>query len=402
MSRRRLGLLLVPPAVAALVVALGGARQAGETAVVAREDLPIVADVTGTLQAIKTMQLGPPEVPGIWEFKLAFIAPEGAEVKEGQKILAFDTSDLERMLMEKQAERDEAAKQLEKREAELQLRHQEESLALSVALADGRKADMKLDVPSELQAGAERERARLDRDIAGERASRARERLEVLAAAAREELTAIRSKRELAEGRVAELEKAIEAMEVKSPRAGTVIYTQSRRGEKKKVGDPCWKAERVVELPDLTAMEAMGEVDEVDMGRVAEDQPVRLRLDAHPDVEYRAKLAYRWRTVQQRGPDDPVRIVRVKIVLDATDRERMRPGMRFKGEVETERVRGALVLPASAVLATAEGPVAWRRTLRGFERVKVVAGRRGRDRVQVLEGLAEGDVVLLHPEERES
>ena len=59
------------------------------------------------------------------------------------------------------------------------------------------------------------------------------------------------------------------------------------------------------------------------------------------------------------------------ISLDETDTTRMRPGMRFRGRIETERVAEALVVPKQAVFTGADGPVVYRRTLMGHEAVLV-------------------------------
>ena len=79
------------------------------------------------------------------------------------------------------------------------------------------------------------------------------------------------------------------------------------------------------------------------------------------------------------------------MVLNESDPRRMRPGMRFRGSVEIERVAGVLVVPAHAVFLTPRGPVVFRRTLFGHEKVPVKLGRRNDDVVQVVEGLEAGD-----------
>jgi len=100
-----------------------------------------------------------------------------------------------------------------------------------------------------------------------------------IAAAAR--IGLLESKRGEAESVVNSTQDAIRQMMVLAPRDGTVVYATSFRGEKKKVGDSTWKAEKVIEIPDLTQMRGDGEVDEVDAGRVAASQRVTLRLVLH-------------------------------------------------------------------------------------------------------------------------
>ena len=94
---------------------LGPKEGDGPWARVERQDLVVGVEVTGTLGAIESVDLGPPQIQDVWDFKISFLAPEGAEVQPGQPVLGFDTSDLENRLVEKQAERDAAEKELEKK-----------------------------------------------------------------------------------------------------------------------------------------------------------------------------------------------------------------------------------------------------------------------------------------------
>jgi multidrug efflux pump subunit AcrA (membrane-fusion protein) len=150
-------------------------------------------------------------------------------------------------------------------------------------------------------------------------------------------------------------------------------------------------------VASLAQMEAQGEVDEVDASRVAVGQPVSLRLDAQADLELRGTIREISRTVQRQSPDNPLKVARLEIALHIAEGARLRPGMRFRGNVETERVEGALLVPLDAVVRTPAGPVVHRRRAGGLEVVPVVLGRRNADRVEVTEGLDEDDEIAAAP-----
>ena len=67
--------------------------------------------------------------------------------------------------------------------------------------------------------------------------------------------------------------------------------------------------------------------------------------------------------------------------------------MRFRGTIETARIERPLLIPTEAVFPTPDGPVAWRRTLLGYEAARLEVGRRNDKVVEVLGGLSEGDEV---------
>src|SRR5579859_5012651 len=114
---------IVLPVAAVAVILLGAgwtrnrlaADRQGEWVPVTRGDLVTGVDVTGTLAAEQSGLFGPPPINDQWDFKIAMLAPEGAEVKVGQPVLAFDTTDLQKLLDEKTAEADEARKEIDKR-----------------------------------------------------------------------------------------------------------------------------------------------------------------------------------------------------------------------------------------------------------------------------------------------
>lgn len=399
--RRGWAIFVLVVAVALVALwAFTGSRSAAaeeEWAQVGRQDLVLGVEVTGTLSAVQSVELGPPQVPNVWDVKIAFMAPEGVEVREGQPVLGFDTSDLENTLLEKVAERDSAQKELEKKQAELESLRGEDELRLAEAKARARRAALKVDVPAELVAAKELAEARADLDLAEREVSYLEKRLALRVREAEAEISALRNKRDRAASRVREAEETIRQMVVTAPRSGTVVYRSDprREREKKKIGDSVWRGEKIVEIPDLRNMRAQGEIDEADAGRVAPGQPVTLRLDAHPDVIYTGRVHAVRGAVQKRSQGDPVKVVGLDLALDRTDPQRMRPGMRFLGTIELDRVPRALVVPAGAVFNRPEGPVIYRRTRWGTEEVRPQLGRRNDRWVEIVGGVAEGDAIAV-------
>lgn len=362
---------------------------------VERDDLVLGVEVTGTLQAVETDLIGPPQLRHMWQFKIAQMAPEGEDVAAGTPVLAFDSSELQQQLQREIAERDAARKRVEKAEKEQAVRRQQDLLRLAEAEAKLRKAKLKAESPEELEAARELAQVKLDLELAGKEVAYLTRRLESSARSAEASLGALRDQLERAEQDVEQTRQSVQQMTIMAGRDGTVIYVTDWNDQKKKIGDSCWKGEKIIELPDLSRMKATGMVYEADAGRVAEGQRVTLRLGAHPDEEFTGRVASIWRTVQRETWRSPKKVVRLEIELDETDTRRMRPGMRYSGRIETERVADALLVDADAVFLKPEGPVVYRRTLMGHELVPVELGRRNDRRVEVLSGLNDGDHVSL-------
>jgi multidrug efflux pump subunit AcrA (membrane-fusion protein) len=116
-------------------------------------------------------------------------------------------------------------------------------------------------------------------------------------------------------------------------------------------------------------------------------------LDAHPDDWFHGTVGNIWGSVQRKSWRTPLKVVRLDVDLDSTDERRMRPGMRFRGEIEIERIENALLIPIEAIFGGEHGPMVFVKTLVGYSRVSVRLGRRNEETVEVLEGLDDGDRV---------
>jgi HlyD family secretion protein len=398
----RKSFLAVGIAIVAVLAGAGWTRnklaadRQGDWVRVSRGDLITGIDVTGTLSAVDSGSFGPPQVNDVWEYKISMVAAEGSDVKAGQPVLGFDTADLQKRLDEKRAESEQARKEIEKAHADLALRREDEKLKLADAEGRLRKAQLKLEGPPDIRASNDRKQIELDFGLAKQETESTRQRIASFERAASAQIALLTSKQKTADAIVTAAQNAIKAMTIVAPRNGTIVYVINWRGDKKKVGDSCWRMERVIEIPDLARMMAKGEVDESDAGKVAVGQRVVFNLDAHPDEEFTGTISDASRTVgKQQGTTDPIKVLKVNIKLDRTDPAKMRPGMRFHGTVELARAKNAVLIPRNAVFVTDRGPVAYRRGTFSVTAMPLTLGRENEKSVEVLSGLSASDRVLV-------
>jgi len=369
-------------------------RTAGEPLLVEvkRDDMVVGIEVTGVLEAVDSTDIKPPPLPGVWNFKIANLAPEGQEVKAGDPIVAFDASDQIRELENMRNEAEAARKKLDKKRDDAQLARRDNELKIAEAEAALKKAQLKTDAPPDLVASVAQRTVELDArsaqlalDAANNRARQSRQ-------SDGEEIQRLTEKLAYAKQRVEELQQRVAKMQVKAPRGGTIVYPANEQGEKHKVGDGVWRMEDVLQVVGLGRMLGNGQVDEVDMARLADRQAVVLRLDALPDVQLRGAVSSIAKSVQAKSNTDPSKVVKLKIAIDET-KVPLRPGMRFRGQVETAHLTRVVQVAADAVFVTPDGPVAYRKAAGGLERVRLSLGRRTATVIEVVSGLAPGDRV---------
>jgi len=379
---------------AVLLIALAACSRATDIqlADVRRDDLVIGVEVTGDLAAVDSTSLKPPPLPTVWNFKIASMATEGDEVKAGQPVIAFDASDQIRSLEQMQSEADAAQKKLEQKRQDAALARRDDELKVATAEADRRKAQLKAAGEPELVASIDLQTLKLDEQNAQLVLDGAKTHAAESKRSDDQEIAKLGEKATYAKKRVTELQQDIAAMQVLSPRDGTIVLPMNWQGEKHKVGDGVWKMEEIMQIVGLGKMIGQGVVDEVDLARVQTGQSVTLRLDALPDAELTGTVTELARNIEPKSFTDPSKIEKLKIAIAAT-KVPLRPGMRFRGNVEIERVKNAIVVPVDCVFVKPDGPVAYRKRGAGFERVVLELGKRSATSIEVLKGLAPGDRV---------
>jgi multidrug resistance efflux pump len=358
---------------------------------VTRDDLVIGVEVTGELAAVDSLDVRPPALDNVWDFKIANMAAEGDEIKAGEPVIAFDASEQIRNLETMKNEADAAQKKLDKKRDDAALARRDDALKISEAEAGLRKASLKV-VPSDLVASTELEQVKLDEQTAKLVLEGAKSHAEAAKRSDAQEIEQLTQKAAYAKHRLDTLKKNVAGMQEMAPRAGTIVYPVNWRGEKHKVGDGVWRMETIMQIVGLGKMVGKGTVDEVDIARVSVAQVVTLRLDALPDSQLKGTVESIAKSVEAKSQTDPSKVASLKVTIEATKLP-LRPGMRFRGQVETEKLPKVVQVPTEAVFVTPDGPVAYRKTATGVERVKLALGKRSRTAIEVVSGLAPGDRV---------
>jgi len=360
---------------------------------VTQADLVIGVEVSGELEAVDSTDIKPPGLPDVWDYKIAQLAEEGIDVKVGDALVTFDASKQMQDLENMTNDADAAQKKLDRKRDDAALARRDEELKVAEAEATLRKATLKATVPPDLAASVDLAVQKLEEASAKLALDQAKNKAEKARRADAAELANLTEHHTFVVHRVQELQRNIARMAETAPRAGTIVYPSNWKGEKNKVGDNAWRMENVLQVVALGKMIGNGRVDEVEMAKVTEKQPVTLRLDALPDVQLAGTVQSIAKNVQSKSNVDPSKIVHLKIALAPAGDTPLRPGMRFRGEVETERLAKVIQVPVEAVFVTPDGPVAYRQRSSSVERVVLTLGKRNAAAVEVVAGLVAGDRV---------
>ncbi len=377
-----------------------GQGEGGRHAIVERGEIRQKVEASGQLESAHSIFIGCPTIPDTWNFTITYLAPEGKPVRPGQPILAFDAKKLVETRDLERSQLDTARKELEK----ITLEEEEEIERLiletrELEIAAG-KAERKIEVRNEATEAIEYEKLRLDAELTRFKVEAAKRRLETERRIQRLRIATAKNRIARHEQKVAQIEAAIRKMRIVAPRAGIVIHlaTQGRHGGGKKpaVGDTVWFGQTILELPDLTRMQAAVVVAEPDAGLVRVGQRATLSLDALPNRTFSGEITRLGTIFRSKSDDDPSVVFDAVIAIDDPDPEVLRPGMTVTATIETARREGVLRIPEAFLMMGEEGPLVWKSGTFGSARpVMVQTGLRAGGYVEILSGLAEGDEIVL-------
>ncbi len=398
-SRRSMvigGLLLVGVPAAWLFARNPAGAESAVVARVKRGEFLVTVTTSGELRARKFVQITAPpnaQQAEIYQMKLASIVPEGTVVKEGDVVAELDRSTVASKVAE-------VSLALQKAEAVYEQAMLDSTLNLSKAREDIRTMELGLEEKrlAKEQAAYEAPTVRRQAEIDLEKAERAlaqakldyTTRTEQAQAKMREvgaDLNRQKNMLQMVQG-------VMQGFTVRAPAPGMVIYVKEWNGKKRTAGSQvnAWDP-GVATLPDLTQMESVTYVNEIDVRKIAVGQTAVITLDADPTKRLTGKVTSVANVGEQR-PNTDAKVFEVKLTIDQADTT-LRPGMTSGNAIETHRSENALYIPLEAVSSEDGIPLVYKQSGSRIVKQEIATGAMNDDEVIVERGLDEGDRVLL-------
>ena len=176
--------------------------------------------------------------------------------------------------------------------------------------------------------------------------------------------------------------KAEPVLTIYAPASGIVLTREAVPGKYVEPGTTLY------EVADLSTVWVHADVYESEISMVKLNQPATVTIEAYPGETFRAKVAYIYPSLNIEA-----RTVRVRVEL-ANPGLKLKPGMYGTVTLRTDAER-RLVVPKEAVLDTGLRQLVFLDRGQGiYEPTPVKLGRKSQDRVEVLEGIKEGDRVV--------
>jgi RND family efflux transporter MFP subunit len=365
---------------------------------VKKGEFRVVVTTSGELRARRFVQITvPPNTQAAqqWQMKISSIVPEGTVVKEGDVVAELDRSGIA-------ARHAEVSLNLQKAQAQFEQAMLDSTLNLSKAREEIRTMELGLEEKllakeqAVFEAPTVRRQAEIDYEKATRALAQAKTDYKTKTEQAQAKMREVGAERDRFANQLKVVSDVMQGFTIRAPAGGMVIYAKEWNGKKRTVGSQvnAWEG-TVATLPDLTLMESVAYVNEIDVRKIATGQPVVISLDSDPSKKLSGKVTTVANVGEQR-PNSDAKVFEVKVEVAEADTT-LRPGMTTGNAIETYKTADALYVPLEAVTADSGITVVYKRSGTGVSKQEIQAGTMSDDEVVVLRGLDRDDRVLLSP-----
>ena len=389
-----------------VLVCLAGCDRKPEVAVrgkakVSRGDLIFASSFYGEIEAVESHPIFAPEFRNTWQITVESVAPDGTQVKKGDKVLSFaggtfeaDLKERESDLLVAQAGLTKVQEQNEDERINRELSMRRSELAVGLAklnVVEGVNLISKLDLE---KARVELSRAELQLELD-------KKELATFEKKRAASLEVERLKVKSAQDKVTETKSQLEKIDVKAPADGVLYAPYTRLNwvmSKVAPGKVVRPGDKLLEIPELDRFRANVYVRQRDAGQVRIGDEASVLATMFPDKPLKGKVLSRDEFATTRnertgssGAQGTLKEIRVVLELEKTDVQ-LRPGGTIRADISTMLVKSALLAPLAALKETRGKYTA---TLGTGRTVDVKVGQTSLTHAEILDGLSEGDELKL-------
>jgi len=319
----------------------------------------VIIRCRGDIKAGRSVPIYAPIVPNL---TIAWMAPAGEEVEEGEPIIRFDSSSAQQQLVQKEAALKQAQAALDQAAGQAQLTAEHDQSDLTDAKYSLEKARLQT-LGNEFVGRIQAEQAKIDLSVAEQKVKVQEANMALHAASDKSKTASLTRQRDQAQADVDLTKSRIQQMEIRAPLSGFVVfvsnYIQGPLNAKPfKVGDNVYSGMNLAEMPDMSSLVMDAKAEEIDRGRIAAGNDARVRIDALPELSIEAKITSISPLAELGVEYPPTRSFRAYAALQHPD-PRLRPGMNGGMDIIINRIPDAISIPTKAVFTRAGKPIVY-------------------------------------------
>ena len=270
-------------------------QQTIATAKVQQGEVVVRTFARGELRAVRSATLTAPNLFGT--VQVTKLAEIGSFAREKDLVIEFDDAELVSSVEEKQLEIDQIDEQYKKSEADLAIRNNQDQVELLRARYSVRRSELEVK-RNELLSPIDQKKNQLNLEEAKRRLIQLQSDIKSRQEQAEAELAVLKERKQKSLLEMARAKSRLNQVKVLAPMSGLVAVRQnasSRMGFGFDVpdireGDQVQPGMPIADVLDLSELEVVARVGELDRANLSENQEVILGLDAVPNEKFRGHI----------------------------------------------------------------------------------------------------------------
>lgn len=404
--RRRTRLLvllgLVTVTVAALLTRQGfkaprtQAIVPASVSIVKRTDFVRSIRLNGTVEAINFLAIAPPRLsgPGMGSLVITKLAQSGSHVNRGDLLVQFDQQQQIKNALEQEATYVDLVEQINKKKADQATARAADESGLRQAANDMNSAAAEVR-RNEILSKIDAEKNNLAYEQAKSTYAQFRKTFDLKRQAAQAEVKSLEIQRDRARAAMEYAQKNTARLEIHAPIDGIVVLNSVWKGGQMgevQEGDEVRAGVPFMQIVNPGAMQVRARVNQADVSLLRVGQPVRVGLDAYPDLSFSGKVDRIAAIGVTSGLSDRVRSFNVLFSISGSD-SRLMPDLSASLDVELQRTSNVLTVPRAALISSGDEHYVMTGDASTYEKKSVQIGDESENEA-VVSGITEGTKVL--------
>lgn len=356
----------------------------------------VLVTTTGELQAQNSIDIMGPtgaRKAGVYQMKITRLVAEGTYVQEGQFVAELDKSELLGKVKEveinlqkfqsqyTQAKLDCTLTLSQSRDDLINLRYAMEQRELE-------KDESIYESPSAIR------QTEIEYEKSGRAYKQAEKNYQTKVQQATAKMREVEADLFKEQKKLADYQELFGEFTISAPSNGMVIYYREYDGKKRTIGSTIspWGPE-VATLPDLSDMESITYVNEVDIQKIQKGQSVRISLDANQEKVLTGTVSQVANIGEQR-PNSDSKVFEVKIEINEKD-STLRPAMTTSNQVIVTTMENVLSIPLETIHTDDSITYVYKKNGSSAVKQQVAVGITNDDYAVIEDGVAKEDELYL-------
>jgi HlyD family secretion protein len=362
------------------------------TYTVKKEKFLVSITESGEIRAKNSISISSPRVRG--NLKIIFLVPEGTYVKANDTVVKFDPTEAITALKDAEAK------------LEISLSDKEKLIANQKSTMTRAESDLKSAELTYELSKLNLEQMKFEAEMKRQEANLQRQRDELSYLKAQQDFKSqkIINQSELnkvdidVRQRKADLERAkkdLAMLTLTAPAEGLVVYELNwSTGRKMQIGDTPWSGMTILSLPDLSSMESITSVNEVDISKIKKGLNVKIKLDAFQDSVFAGVIGNVASLGKSKDKNGAIKIFEIGVDIKSKS-EKLKPGMTTSNKIIINEIPNVLFVPQEAVFEKEGKKVVYVKDGSRFDEKVVETGEKNENHIIITKGIKDGDEVAL-------